>query len=94
MLVEIQPALIGQSFGLADKDITLLIISARLEGYALYPITRWPVPVYVSRVLDDAVLTTLSLGKDQVELIAWGLIFKTIEAAITNIHKVDNDATF
>jgi hypothetical protein len=94
MLIEINPALIGQSFGLADKNITQLIISTRLEGYTLYPITRWPVPVYVSRILDEAILATLLLKENQVELIAWGMIFRTLEAAIANISKVDNDVTY
>jgi hypothetical protein len=93
MLIEINPALIGQSFGFGDKNITQLIISARLEGYTLYPITRWPVPVYVFRILDEAMLATLFVNQNQVELIAWGTIFRTLEAAIANIQKVDNDVT-
>jgi hypothetical protein len=93
MLIEINPALIGQPFGFAGKNITQLIISARFERCTLYPITRWPVPVYVSRILDDAILATLFLKQNQVELIAWGTIFRTLEAAIANIHEVDNDVT-
>jgi hypothetical protein len=90
MLIEINPPLIGQSLGLADKDIAQLIISTRLEGYTLYPITQWPVPVYVSRILDQAILGTLLFEENQVELVAWGMIFRTLEAAIANISKVDN----
>jgi hypothetical protein len=93
MLIQIKPVLIGQSFGFGDKNITQLIISARVEGYTLYPITLWPVPVYVSRIVDDAILVTLSLHHNQVELIAWGTIFRTLEEAIANIHKVNNDVT-
>jgi hypothetical protein len=93
MLIEIEPELIGQSFGFVDKNISQLIISARLEGYTLYPITRWPVPVYVSRILHDAILATRFVKQNQVELIAWGAIFRTLEAAIVNIHKVDYDVT-
>jgi hypothetical protein len=93
MLIEIKPELIGQSFGFADKNITQLIISARFEGYTLYPITRWPVPVYITRILDDAILATRFFKQNQVELIAWGTIFRTLGAAISNIHKLDNDVT-
>ena len=92
MLIDIDPALIGQSFGLGDKNIPNLLISTRFEGFTLYPINRWPVPVYVFRILDDAILATLLVEKDQVELIAWGTIFRTLEAAIANVHKVDNNA--
>ena len=93
MLIEINPALDGRSFGFADENITQLIISARFEGYMLYPITRWPVPVYVSRISDDAIFATLFVKQNHVELIAWGTIFRTLEAAIANIQKVDNDVT-
>jgi len=80
--------LIGQPFGLADKDITQLIISTRFQGQTLYPITQWPVSVYVSRILDETILQTLSFKKNQVELIAWGMIFKTLEAAMVDVSKV------
>ncbi len=88
MLIEIKPPLIGQPFGLGDKDITQLIISTRFQGETLYPITQWPVSVYVSRILDETILRTLSFEKNQVELIAWGMIFKTLEAAMADVTKV------
>jgi hypothetical protein len=91
MLIEIKPPLIGQPFGLAGEDITQLIISTRLQGDTLYPITQWPVSVYVSRILDGTILTTRSFKSNQVELIAWGMIFRTHEAAMANIIKVDSD---
>jgi hypothetical protein len=81
MLVEIQPALLGQPFGLGDRDISQLLLSTRYQGYTLYPITKWPCPVYVARVLDDTILQTLSFTKEQVELIAWATIFRTIQEA-------------
>jgi hypothetical protein len=88
MLIEIRPPLIGQPFGLADKDITQLVISTRFVGETLYPITRWPVSVYVSRILDETILRPLSFEKNQVELIAWGMIFKTLEAALVAVSKI------
>jgi len=89
MLIEIKPPLIGQRFGLADKDITQLIISTRFQGDTLYPISQWPVSVYVSRILDETILSRLSFKKNQVELIAWGMIFKTLQAVMANISKVE-----
>jgi hypothetical protein len=88
MLIEIEPALIGQPFGLAREDITQLIISTRFQGETLYPITQWPVSVYVSRILDETILRTLLFDKNQVELIAWGMIFKTLKAAMADVSKV------
>jgi hypothetical protein len=92
MLVEIKPALIGQIFGLGDKDISHLILSSRYEGYTLYPVITWPCPVYVARILDDTILQTLSFAEGQVELIAWATIFRTLQEAEAHARKFDPDA--
>jgi hypothetical protein len=81
MLVEIEPTLLGQPFGLGDRNVSRLILSARHQGYTLYPITEWPSHVYVSRILDETILETLVFTKEQVELIAWAMIFRTMEEA-------------
>lgn len=81
MLVEIEPTLLGQTFGLGDRDISRLILSTRYQGSTLFPITEWPSHVYVTRILDETVLQTLSFTKSQVELIAWAVMFRTLEEA-------------
>jgi hypothetical protein len=81
MLIEIEPALDGQRFGLGSADITSLIISSRHRGQTLFPISEWPSYVYVARVLDNAVLSSATFARDQVELIAWGMLFRTREEA-------------
>jgi hypothetical protein len=90
MLVEIEPVLLGQPFGLGGKDISRLILSTRHQGYTLYPVTEWPSHVYVARILDETVLQTLSFTKVQVELIAWALIFRTVEEAEAHAKKLDS----
>ena len=81
MLTEIEPALDGQRFGLGSKDVTSLILSSRHRGQTLFPISEWPSFVYVARILDDAVLSSGTFARDQVELIAWGTLFRTREEA-------------
>lgn len=81
MLVEITPPLIGQIFGLGDKDISLLILSTRHKGFTLFPITEWPCSVYVTRILDDRILETKSFNVEQVQLIAWAILYHTYEEA-------------
>ena len=93
MLIEIEPLLTGHLFGVGDSNITQLIISTRHEGYSLYPITEWPVSVYVARILDESILKTPRFTENQIELIAWGMIFRTLEGAIANARKVDSDVT-
>ncbi len=60
MLVEIEPPLIGQGYGLGGQDITSLILSARHEGFPLFPVKEWPCHVYIARILDDTVSKTLN----------------------------------
>jgi hypothetical protein len=81
MLVEIDPPVIGQYYGLGGKDITNLILSARHEGFSLFPVKKWPCHVYIARILDDAIIKTLTFTRDQVEVIAWGMIFRSFDEA-------------
>jgi hypothetical protein len=81
MLVDIEPVLEGQRFGLGATDITRLILSARHRGQTLYPVSDWPFVVYVARIVDNTVLDTRTFTRQQVELIAWGTLFRTLEEA-------------
>lgn len=92
MLVEIQPVLVGQSFGLGDQDISRLILSTRFQGFTLYPITEWPSNVYVTRILDEDVLRTFSFTKEQIELISWAALFQTLVDAEAYVRKLDHHA--
>ena len=87
MLVEIEPPVIGQNYGLGNQDIANLILSARYEGFSLFPVKEWPCHVYVARILDDTITQTLSFTRDQVEIIAWGIIFCTLDEASAHAKK-------
>jgi hypothetical protein len=87
MLVKVEPPVIGQSYGLGSNDIKNLILSARYEGSSLFPISEWPCHVYIARILDDAVFGTLTVTRRQVEIIAWGMIFRTIDEANAHANK-------
>lgn len=87
MLVEIEPPLIGQGYGLGGQDITNLILSARHEGFSLFPVKEWPCHVYIARILDDTIARTLAFTRNQVEVIAWGMIFRTLDEANAHAEK-------
>jgi hypothetical protein len=82
MLIDVEPALDGQRFGLGPSDITQLIVSARRGGQTLYPISEWPFFVYVARILDEATIDSREFTREQVDLIAWGTLFRTREEAL------------
>jgi len=82
MLIAIEPVLDGQRFGLGATEIGQLIISTRVLGQTLFPISQWPAFVYVTRALDDAVLVSQVFTRQQVELVAWGALFRTRDQAL------------
>ncbi len=87
MLVEIKPPIIGQPYGLGDKDITDLILSAKLQGYSLFPVSGWPCPVYVSLILDQTITETCVFTGGQVQMIAWAVIFRTLDETNAHVRK-------
>lgn len=77
MLVEITPPIIGQKYGLGGRDISQVILATRHKGYTLFPVTEWPAFVYIIRILDENILTTMQFSANQVEMILWGVIHKS-----------------
>jgi len=91
MLVEIDPPLIGQSFGLGGNDIGELILSTRHCGYTLFPVEEWPTHVYVARLIVQQALVAESITREQVQLIAWGMIFKDLEEANARAAELESE---
>lgn len=82
MLVDIQPTVIGQTYGLGGQDISTLVLSSRFDGYTLFPFRKWPCPVHISRILDCGVIGRMAFTAEEVEVIAWGLIFPSADEAV------------
>jgi len=76
MLVRIDPPLIGQPYGLGDRDIERVLLATRHAGRTLFPVTEWPAFVYVLRVLDDTVLKTKMFSANHVQMIRWAILHK------------------
>jgi|SRR5579863_4577273 len=87
MLVEIEPSLFGQSYGLGTHNIECLVISSRYSGISLFPIGQWPCHVYVARILDETITETLVFTHNQVEIIAWGRLYPTLDEATEDARK-------
>lgn len=79
LLVRIDPSIIGQPFGLGDKDIDEVIIATRHQGDSLFPIRRWPVDIHVLRPLvrlGDAVIRN-----DEFQSVAWAALYRSEQDA-------------
>lgn len=79
MLVRVEPSFRDEQIGHVEVD--RLILSTRLKPHSLYPIKEWPAHVYVARVIEPTILKRLEFTKTDVELIAWGTLFRTLEDA-------------
>ncbi len=77
LLVEIEPPLIGQQFGLGATDISLVIVATRHEGASLFPIKKWPVYVHVARVLVENPADREDLKNTDLEEIGWAELYPT-----------------
>jgi hypothetical protein len=78
MLVEIHPHAKSKKSG---NEFSHLLLAARHSGVTLFPISEWPTFVYVNGVLDASVVTKDEFKLSQIEMICWGAIFPTLEAA-------------
>ncbi len=81
LLVRIDPPLGGSAFGLDLGDINQVIVATRLEGFSLFPIAKWPVPVHVAAVLIDEPEKREVIQMNELYSLAWGELYESEEAA-------------
>jgi hypothetical protein len=81
LLVRIEPPLIGQKYGLGDKDIHQVIIATRHQGASLFPISEWPIYVHVARLKVKLAENRIRLEPDEFVSIAWAELYRTHEDA-------------
>jgi hypothetical protein len=77
MLVSIDPPIIGQQCGLGARDVDVIILASRLEGYSLFPISDWPCPVYCGRIIGDGPDQKGFIAAKSYEIIDWAAIWQT-----------------
>jgi len=75
-LVKLVPPVVGQDFGL-PADIDLFVIAARHQGQELFPITTFPCSVHIARPLIEDIGVREVITKEDLEVIAWGDLYKT-----------------
>ena len=80
LLVRIDPPVID-GFGSDAESIATVVLATRHEGGSLFPVTHWPVSVYVLRPTIDNVEDRHILQKGEFRNIAWAELYKTEEDA-------------
>lgn len=89
MLIQVEPSIIGQEYGLGSKNIANVVISARYQSSSLFPVSEWPCDVYVARILDETIIKTSVIEEGEIELIAWGRIYRTLAEADAEVKKFE-----
>ena len=85
VLARVNPVVIGQPFGLGGLDIEQLVFMCRHKGGTLFPIREFPCFVYITRLLFDIPSDLDVIDTKDVEIIAWGEIYKTRHDAENHI---------
>jgi hypothetical protein len=71
-LAQVSPPFPGRYFG-EDNVISKVIIATKAEGQTLFDRHRAYIPVYIARILDEAVITECKMVPNQLEVMLWCL---------------------
>ena len=81
LLIRIDPPIIGQKYGLGDRDLDVVLVATRYKEDSLFPINKWPVFIHVARLLIDNPQERSSLREDEFESIAFAELYESEQDA-------------
>jgi len=76
VLVKVSPPVIGQEYAVCG-DVELFVLAARHKGRGLSPIKEFPCFVFIARPLIDDIGAREEIAKEDVEVVAWGELYRT-----------------
>ena len=72
-LVEIEPPLPRHVYN-AREDVHWLILGSRHQGTSLFPVSEWPLAVYICRPEDNGKPQTETIASESLTILDWGEI--------------------
>jgi len=87
--VRIEPPIIGQPYGLGDKDIEDVVLATRYAGTTLHPISEWPMVVFVCRIVNEKIRYSGKASAKDLEVILIGELYPTLMEADESIKYED-----
>src|SRR3989338_1568386 len=72
LLIEIDPPIIGQNYGLGQDDIRDIIIAPHFEGSTLFPINEWPMLVYIFYAKKGRIIASETVKASDLVMLGWG----------------------
>jgi hypothetical protein len=87
VIAKVVPPINGQNFNRSD-DINFIILTHRHQGYGLFPIQKFPCFVFITLPLVDDVLNHDKFDSSELEIIAWGELYRTFSDAENHVFDV------
>lgn len=84
LLIRVDPPFPGRDYGLNADAITIVALQARLQGYSLFPIEKWPTYVYVSACLVSDPALRQHFDPSEVMMIGWAELYPSEAEARKN----------
>jgi hypothetical protein len=88
--VRIEPPIIGQPYGLEDKDIEDVVLATRWKGATLHPVGKWPMHVFVCRIIDEEIRGSGKASPGDLEVILIGDLCPTRDEAVRSVKYLED----
>lgn len=76
VLAKITPAVIGENFGSAE-DIEYVVLVSRHDEDSMSLLTEFPHFVFIAKSLVNDIGSKLTISKSDLQILAWGEIYRT-----------------
>ncbi len=83
-LVKLKPGVDGRTWGY-DEILEFFVIANRHQGEQLFPVKKFPCFVYITRLLNEEVKNKYTISSSELQIIAWGELYKSRENAKNHI---------
>lgn len=87
--VVIEPPIIGQPYGLGDRDIEDVFLATRYVGATLHPIGEWPMVVFVCRIVNAEIRYSGRASGRDIDVMLIGELYPTQDEAIAALKRLD-----
>jgi hypothetical protein len=88
LVVQVEPAIMGQQFGLGGRDIDCVVLAPRHASVTLMPLSESPAAVHVAMLLIPVSQALHGVTKGDLRLLAWGEVYATVEEARRDLQRV------
>jgi hypothetical protein len=87
LLVDVHPPLGPEITKDKTKIADKVILASRLGGFSLFPLSKFPIPVYVVAVLDETWIQGDFIPMKARWMFGWGELYRTSEDAIESVRR-------